>query len=135
MEKLDKFVELRRKYVSLYNEAFSKLEQIKTPYQAPEGNSSWHLYIIRLDLEKLTVGQKEIFEALQKENIGVNVHYIPVYYQQLGYQKGLCDNAEQLYEKIISLPLFPAMNEQDINDVISAVEKVISLYSKKRVIR
>ncbi|RKL68340.1 UDP-4-amino-4,6-dideoxy-N-acetyl-beta-L-altrosamine transaminase [Salipaludibacillus neizhouensis] len=134
LEKLDKFVGLRRKYVSLYNEAFSKLEQIKTPYQAPEGNSSWHLYIIRLNLEKLIGSRKEVFEALQNENIGVNVHYIPVYYQpyyhQLGYEKGLCPKAEELYEEIISLPLFPKMSEEDVNDVIEAVKKVLSLYSK-----
>lgn len=129
LKKLDKFVELRRKYVSIYNEAFSKLEQITTPYQAPNGDSSWHLYIIRLKLEKLSVGRKEIFEALQKENIGVNVHYMPVYYQpyyqEMGYRKGLCTEAEQLYEEIISLPLFPKMSEEDINDVIKAVKKVI----------
>ncbi|WP_252312057.1 UDP-4-amino-4,6-dideoxy-N-acetyl-beta-L-altrosamine transaminase [Sinobaca sp. H24] len=134
LEKLDEFVELRRKYVSFYNEAFSKLEQIKIPYQSPEGNSSWHLYIIRLKLETLTVSRKEIFEALQKENIGVNVHYIPVYYQpyyqQLGYKKGLCSKAEQLYEEIISLPLFPSMNDKDVNDVINAVKKIILLYSR-----
>lgn len=133
LEKLDKFVELRRKYVSLYNQAFSKLDQIKTPYQAPEGNSSWHLYIIRLNLEKLTAGRKEIFEALQKENIGVNVHYIPVYYQpyykELGYQKGICPHAEELYEEIITLPLFPKMTEEDVNDVIRSVKKVISYFS------
>ncbi|WP_100374045.1 UDP-4-amino-4,6-dideoxy-N-acetyl-beta-L-altrosamine transaminase [Bacillus sp. FJAT-45037] len=134
LEKLDKFVELRRKYVSLYNEAFSKLEQIKIPYQAPEVDSSWHLYIISLNLEKLSVSRKEVFEALQNENIGVNVHYIPVYYhpyyQQLGYEKGLCPKVEALYEKIISLPLFPKMSEEDVNDVIEVVKKVLSLYSK-----
>lgn len=134
LEKLDEFIELRRKYVNIYNEAFSKIEQIKIPYQSPEGNSSWHLYIIRLELEKLSVGRKEIFEALHKRNIGVNVHYIPVYYQpyyqELGYKKGLCSKAEELYEEIISLPLFPSMNEKDVNDVIEAVEKVINVYSK-----
>lgn len=134
LKKVDKFIKLRKEYVKLYNEAFSTYPQIAIPYQSPEGNSSWHLYIIRLNLEQLTVDRREIFEALQKENIGVNVHYIPVYYQpyyqKLGYQKGLCPNAEKLYEEIITLPLFPAMTKQDVNDVIEAVNKVISLYSK-----
>jgi len=69
---------------------------------------------------------------LQKENIGVQVHYIPVYYhpyyQKLGYSKGLCPNAEKIYEEILTLPLFPAMNMQDLKDVIHAVKKVVSYY-------
>jgi len=86
-----------------------------------------------LNLNKLKVGRKEIFEALQKENIGVNVHYIPVYYhpyyQRLGYKKGLCPDAESIYEKIITLPLFPLMTEQDVKDVIASVKKVLTYYS------
>jgi perosamine synthetase len=134
LKKIDRFVELRRKYVALYNMAFKEIPQITIPYQ-PEGyNSSWHLYIIRLNLEQLTVTRKEIFEALLLQNIGVNVHYIPVhllpYYQQLGYEKGICPNAEKLYEEIITLPLFPKMTEDDVIDVIVAVNKVINCYRK-----
>jgi len=134
LKKIDKFVELRKKYALKYDEAFKEINEIQTPYQYQYGSSSWHLYVIRLALEKLTGSRKEIFEALLNENIGVNVHYIPVhlqpYYQQLGYQKGICPNAEKLYEEIITLPLFPAMTEEDVNDVISAVNKVINYYRK-----
>lgn len=134
LKKIDKFVYLRKKYAAMYNEAFSEIDEIQTPYQDPNGSSSWHLYIIRLDLEKLSGTRKEIFEALLNENIGVNVHYIPVYYQpyysKLGYKRGICPNAEQLYEEIITLPLFPAMTEDDVNDVISAVKKVVNKYRK-----
>lgn len=134
LKKIDKFVYLRKKYAAMYNEAFSEVDEIQTPYQDPNGSSSWHLYIIRLDLEKLSGTRKEIFEALLNENIGVNVHYIPVYYQpfysQLGYKRGLCPNAEKLYEEIITLPLFPAMTEDDVNDVILAVKKVVNKYRK-----
>lgn len=134
LKKIDKFVDLRKKYVSMYNDAFKEIDEIQIPYQDPKGLSSWHLYIIRLDLEKLSGNRKDIFEALLKENIGVNVHYIPVhllpYYSQLGYQRGICPNAEKLYEEIITLPLFPAMTEDDVNDVISAVNKVLNYYRK-----
>lgn len=134
LKKIDKFVELRRKYVAMYNEAFKDMDEIITPFQHEDGQSSWHLYIIRLKLDKLTVSRREIFEALQQQNIGVNVHYIPVhlqpYYQQLGYQKGICPNAEKLYREIITLPLFPAMNEEDVNDVIKAVKRTIDHYKK-----
>ncbi|WP_374120521.1 UDP-4-amino-4,6-dideoxy-N-acetyl-beta-L-altrosamine transaminase [Neobacillus sp. PS3-40] len=134
LSKIDRFVELRKKYVSMYNDAFKDLHAIQIPYQVKDGSSSWHLYIIRLKREKLLVSRKQIFEALLNENIGVNVHYIPVhlqpYYQKLGYQRGICPNAEKLYEEIITLPLFPAMTEDDVQDVIKAVTKVIRLYSK-----
>lgn len=134
LKKIDRFVELRRKYVAMYNKAFKEIPQINIPYQEKCCSSSWHLYIIRLNLEQLTVTRKEIFEALLLQNIGVNVHYIPVhllpYYQQLGYEKGICPNAEKLYEEIITLPLFPKMKEDDVNDVIAAVNKVINRYRK-----
>ncbi|GAA0434783.1 UDP-4-amino-4,6-dideoxy-N-acetyl-beta-L-altrosami ne transaminase [Lentibacillus halophilus] len=134
LNKIDSFVEKRKEYVSMYNKAFNDIGEIETPYQDSKGSSSWHLYVIRLNLEELTVDRKQIFEALLKENIGVNVHYIPVhlqpYYQQLGYKRGLCPIAELLYEEIITLPLFPAMTEKDVNDVIKAVKKVIQHYRK-----
>ncbi|WP_339227477.1 UDP-4-amino-4,6-dideoxy-N-acetyl-beta-L-altrosamine transaminase [Oceanobacillus sp. FSL K6-2867] len=133
LKKLSNFLEKRREYAKKYTEAFSEIETLITPYQQDECNSSWHLYIIQLDTARLKTNRSEIFKALQTENIGVNVHYIPVYlhpfYQQIGYKKGLCPNAEKLYEEIITLPLFPAMSEQDLNDVIAGVKKVISYYS------
>jgi len=92
------------------------------------------LYVIRLSLERLSVGRAEVFKALRAENIGVNVHYIPVpwhpYYQKLGYTKGQWPVAENAYEQIISLPIFPKMNDQDVDDVIRAVRKVIRIYAK-----
>ncbi|MCG3084806.1 UDP-4-amino-4,6-dideoxy-N-acetyl-beta-L-altrosamine transaminase [Anoxybacillus sp. LAT_35] len=134
LKKIDQFIELRRKYVAMYNEAFRDIEEITVPFQHEDGESSWHLYIIRLNLDRLTASRREIFEALQQQNIGVNVHYIPVhlqpYYQQLGYKKGICPNAEKLYEEMITLPLFPAMSEKDVNDVIKAVKRTIDYYRK-----
>ncbi|WP_235356969.1 UDP-4-amino-4,6-dideoxy-N-acetyl-beta-L-altrosamine transaminase [Bacillus alveayuensis] len=134
LKKIDKFIEFRRKYVAMYNKAFQDIDEVITPFQHEDGESSWHLYIIRLNLDKLTASRREIFEALQQQNIGVNVHYIPVhlqpYYQQLGYQKGICPKAEKLYEEIITLPLFPAMSEEDAHDVIKAVKRTIDYYKK-----
>lgn len=134
LKKIDRFIELRRKYVALYNEAFKDIDEIITPFQHEDGQSSWHLYVIRLKLDKLKASRREIFEALQQQNIGVNVHYIPVhflpYYQKLGYKKGICPNAEKLYEEIITLPLFPGMSEKDVNDVIKAVQRTIDYYRK-----
>ena len=131
-EKLKKFVKGRRKYVTSYNEAFRDLTGVIIPKQNPDTNSSWHLYILQLILEELNADRKQIFKALRAENIGVNVHYIPVYYhpyyQKRGYQKGICPNAEYLYERFITLPLFPKMTVEDCNNTIEAVIKVINYY-------
>lgn len=134
MSKIDDFITRRREIVRQYNEAFKDLKEIVTPFEAVFSNSGWHIYVIKVKPELLTVTRKEIFEALQAENIGVNVHYLPVYlhpyYRDLGYAKGICPNAEELYENMITLPLFPSMSNEDVNDVVVAVKKVIDYYRK-----
>lgn len=132
LSKLDSFIKIRKKYVEIYNMEFGTLSEISIPKQLHNTFSSWHLYIIRLNTRLLKCNRKEVYEALQKENIGVNVHYIPVhlhpFYQKLGYEKGICPQAEKLYEEIITLPLFPKMTEDDVWDVINAVKKVLLFY-------
>ncbi len=134
LKKLEKFVARRKEIVAQYNQAFKEIEGVVIPYQDKYADSSWHLYVIQLELDKLKVGRKEIFEALKELNIGVNVHYIPVYYfpyyQKLGYQKGLCPNAEHLYERMITLPLFPQMTDVDVERVINSVSRVLGTYRK-----
>lgn len=134
LKKLDGFVNRRKEIIEAYNKAFEQISQVQIPYQLPETDSSWHLYVLKLNLDQLTVSRKEVFEALQKLNIGVNVHYIPVhtlpYYEQLGYKKGSLPHAEKLYEEIISLPVFPLMKDQDVEDVIEAVKFIIEKYRK-----
>jgi perosamine synthetase len=135
LKKIDRFVSRRKKYVEMYNEAFREVKQFTTPFQFKDSDSSWHLYIIKLDLDTLSVSRKEIFQALQAKNIGVNVHYIPVhllpYYKEMGHKNGDYPIAEDLYERIISLPLFPAMEEKDVQDVIDAVKETIGEYSRE----
>lgn len=134
ISKLDKFLGRRREIAEKYNSYLKNIDGIILPYQASYSKSSWHLYVIQIELEKFKVGRREIFEALRAENIGVNVHYIPVYYhpyyQRLGYKKGLCPTAERLYERIITLPLYPKMNDKDIQDVVNALEKVLNYYRR-----
>ncbi len=134
MSKIDEFITRRREIVKQYNEAFKDIKEIVMPFEAEFSNSGWHIYVIKVKPESLTVTRKEIFEALQAENIGVNVHYLPVYlhpyYRDLGYAKGICPNAEELYENMITLPLFPSMSNEDVNDVVVAVKKVIDYYRK-----
>lgn len=137
-KKLDKFIERRRDISKIYNKAFDGIPEIVTPYEKKDVSSAHHLYVIQLNLEKLKVGRKRIFDALRSENIGVHVHYIPIhlqpYYQKtFGYKKGDFPIAENFYEKAITLPLFPRMSEKDVDDVICAVKKVIENYRVKGV--
>jgi len=124
----------RRAIAARYADAFKWLEPVRTPVQSGGAVSSWHLYPIRLRLDRLDCNRAEIFRALRAENIGVNVHYIPVpwhpYYQRLGYAKGQWPVAEQAYAELISLPMFAAMTDQDVDDVVTAVEKVIRAHQR-----
>ena len=134
LKKLPAWLARRRAIAACYQAAFAAVPEIERPTALPECESAWHLYVIRLNLDQLRVGRAEVFRALRAENIGVNVHYIPVpwhpYYQKLGYTKGQWPVAEQTYERLISLPLFPAMTDQDVEDVIQAVKKVVEAYAR-----
>jgi dTDP-4-amino-4,6-dideoxygalactose transaminase len=134
LKKLNGWVQRRREIATQYTSAFSALREIELPATLSDRESAWHLYVIRLNLECLRAGRREVFKALRAENIGVNVHYIPVpwhpYYQRLGYVRGHWPMAENAYERIISLPIFPAMTDSDVCDVITAVSKVISHFRK-----
>ncbi|GAF65676.1 UDP-4-keto-6-deoxy-N-acetylglucosamine [Bacillus sp. TS-2] len=131
LKKIESFIKKRQQIASLYNEAFKELEGLIIPSQLPNTTSGWHLYVIRLDLSKFKVNRKVIFDSLRAENIGVHVHYIPVYkhpyYQQMGLNSS-CFHAEHLYNEMITLPLYPDMNKQDVKDVIKAVNKVLKEY-------
>jgi dTDP-4-amino-4,6-dideoxygalactose transaminase len=133
LKKLDKFIHRRREIVEMYNEVFKNIEEIIIPYEKQDVKSGWHIYVIRLKLNRLKTTRREMFEALRAENIGVQVHYIPVYYypyyQKLGYKRGLCPNAERYYEGAITLPLFPKMSDRDVNKVIVTLKKIIHQHS------
>lgn len=135
MNKLEKFADRRKEIVKMYDEAFAKIPEIIVQKEIPESDTCRHLYIIRLDLDKLNCSRREFFDAMSAENVQCQVHYIPVYwfpyYKHLGYERGLCPNAEEIYKGIMSIPLYPAMSDCDVKDVISAVKKVAEWYSKR----
>lgn len=134
LAKIDKFICRRKEIVKRYDEAFADLPEIILQQEIPESDSCRHLYIIRLALDKLKCTRREFFDAMSAENVQCQIHYVPVYwfpyYRHLGYEKGLCPNAEEVYKGIISIPLYPAMTDQDVEDVITAVRKVIYAYKK-----
>lgn len=134
LDKLSAFSKRRKEIVERYNEAFSEIPELFVQQEIPESDTTRHLYILRLKLETLTCSRREFFEAMAAEGICCNVHYIPVYYhpyyEKMGYQKGVCPQAEKLYEEIMSLPLYYAMADEDVEDVIHAVKKVVEYYRK-----
>lgn len=134
LDKLPLFKERRRKISRRYDEAFGKMQGIILQKEIEGSDTARHLYILQLDLDALKGTRKDVFEALKGENILCNVHYIPVYYfeyyQKMGYKKGLCPKAEQLYERIITLPLYYGMTDEDVESVIEGVKKVLNYYRK-----
>lgn len=135
LKRLDENLRRRREIAQQYSTAFANLRGVIVPAVRADADPAWHLYPIRLDLERLTVDRAQVFRALRAENIGVNVHYIPVhlhpyYRDRFGFRGGEYPVAEDAYDRLISLPMFHAMTGQDAQDVIDAVTKVVSSYSR-----
>jgi perosamine synthetase len=132
--KLEGFLARREAIAARYDEALGGLPGLTLPAVAADVRHAWHLYPVLLDLERLSADRRTVFSALRAEGIGVNVHYIPVYwhpyYRGLGYEKGLCPRAEAAYERLLSLPMFPAMADRDVDDVVAAVRKVLGHFAR-----
>lgn len=134
LSKLPKFSARRKEIVKKYDEVFSQMPELVVQREIPESDTTRHLYILRLNPEKLTCSRREFFDALYAENTCPQVHYLPVYwhsyYEKLGYEKGLCHNAEKYYEEVMSIPLYYSLTDADVEDVIHAVKKVVNHYRK-----
>lgn len=135
LNKLESFQKRRREIVKVYNRELQSIDEITIPFVKNDIKHSWHLYVIQIETKNLKVDRDYIFKALREENIGVNVHYIPVHYhsyyqEKFGLKKGILPNVEELFPRIISIPIFQKMSDDDIYDVINALEKVISYYRK-----
>ncbi len=134
LDKLDRFADRRKTLVARYDKAFCEVPEITVQKEIPMSDTVRHLYILQFNIEMLKCGRKEIYEALKAEGVGVNVHYIPVYtfpyYRNLGYAPGSCPNAERLYERIISIPLYYGLTDEQQDSVIKAVKKVINYYRR-----
>jgi perosamine synthetase len=134
LKKLEENLARRREIAARYKIAFHDIEAVTAPEVCPDINPAWHLYPIRLNLEKLSADRGEVCRALRAENIGVNVHYIPVhlhpyYRDRLGHRAGEYPIAEDAYQRLISLPMFHGMSAADVDDVVAAVRKVAAARS------
>lgn len=133
LRKLPGWVARRQAIARMYDLAFADLAAVTPLYTQPDVSHAYHLYVVRFDLAQLEADRSAVFQALRAEGIGVNVHYIPVhlhpfYRERFGTCVGQCPVAEAAYAEILSLPIFPLMRDQDVQDVVTAVTKVVEAY-------
>ncbi len=133
LHRLDANLARRSEIATRYTEAFLELPGVTCPRVKADVQPAWHLYPLRLDLARASCGREEIFRALKVEGVGVNVHYLPIhlhsyYRSRFGNRRGEYPIAEQAYEALISLPMFPAMADDDVQDVLDAVRKVTRFF-------
>lgn len=135
LKKCRSFAAARRRIAAAYSEAFADLGEIRTPVEERNKEHAWHLYVIRLELDRLTINRREFIEALRERNIGSSVHFIPLhlhpfYRQQFGYQATDFPKAAHAYERIVSLPIYPNMTDADVSDVIGAVRSIVERHRR-----
>jgi dTDP-4-amino-4,6-dideoxygalactose transaminase len=135
LTRLASFQERRRAIVDRYNDAFAELEQLELPVHRPNVEHAWHLYAVRLRTETLSIGRDRFIAEMNERKIGVSVHFIPVhihpyYRDKYGWKPDHFPVAFEAYERIVTLPLYPRMSDQDVADVIEAVHDVIGRHRR-----
>jgi len=130
MKRLPEFTKRRQELVAFYNREFSQIPEVSYQYGLTPEDTTRHLYVLRFDVDALGKDRRFIFEALRAENIGVNVHYLPVYrlpyYANLGYDPECCPEANKYYNECVTLPLHCCLSNEDAQHVVDAVKKVIA---------
>jgi len=135
LAKLERMQGIRLEIAERFNEEFGKMPELEIPVTEDYARHAWHLYILKLNLEKLSIDRTDFIEELKKEQIGTSVHFIPLtmhpYYRDTyGFKEGDFPQAETTFERIISLPLYPKMSKQDTEDVIEAVKRIVERFRK-----
>lgn len=135
LKKCNAFFAARKRIAEAYNDGFADLPEVVTPACRPGLQHAWHLYVIQLDLDRLTITRKEFIEELKMANIGTSVHFIPLhlhpyYRDQFGYRPDDFANAACAFERIISLPIYPKMTDGDVDDVICAVRSIVEKHRR-----
>jgi dTDP-4-amino-4,6-dideoxygalactose transaminase len=136
LRKLEQFIDRRTLYARLYHQAFAGMEEVELPPDRPNCRHAWHLYILRLNLDKLRISRDEFIEDLRRQGIGTSVHFIPIplhpFFAQLPLARYPCPRALALYPRIVSLPLYPAMTEEQVHHVARCVVNVLKRSRRAR---
>lgn len=135
LRKLEGFQERRRAVVRAYNDAFSNIDALQPPVERPEVEHAWHLYVLRLQLDALSIDRNRFAKELTDRNIGTSVHFIPIhlhpyYRDKYGYVPSDYPVAYQNFMRMLSLPLNPSLTDQDVGDVIEAVLDVVKKHQR-----
>jgi len=133
LRKQEEFIEKRAHYARFYNEAFANVPEVEVPPESASDRHSWHLYSLRLNLDMLNIDRAQFMRELRRRQIGASVHFIPIplhpaykAFAQLAHNH--CPRALDLYKRLVSLPLYPAMTEAQLNHVATAVKEVIDAH-------
>lgn len=135
LKKFDEMQRRRKEIAEKYNGSLEKIAEIITPYVTEDVDHAWHLYPIQVRDDLLSIGRDRFIEALEAENIGTSVHFIPVhmfdyYERKYGFEPDDFPIAKSVYEREISIPIYPKMNDRDVKDVITAIQKIVEYYKR-----
>jgi dTDP-4-amino-4,6-dideoxygalactose transaminase len=127
--KLEQFIQRRALYAGIYNHAFDGLQEVELPPDNPRCRHAWHLYILRLNLQRLKIDRAQFIDELRQKGIGTSVHFIPIplhrFFARLPLAKNPCPQALLLFPRIVSLPLYPAMTEDQVHYVAQSVREIV----------
>jgi perosamine synthetase len=136
LRKLERFIEARTRHAKLYHELLGDVDEIELPESGSDCRHAWHLYMLRLSTDKLRINRSEFIEQLRARNIGASVHFIPIplhpFFSQMPQMAASSPNALALYPRLVSLPLYPSLTEEQVHRISSAVKEIVRL-SRKRV--
>ncbi len=139
LQKLERFIAARRARAELYREKLAGVEEVETPSECPYGRHAWHLYVLRLNLEKLAIGRDEFIDRLRRRRVGASVHFIPIqlhpfFADRAGLRQNQCPRSLELYQRIVSLPLYPSLTGEEVGRVASAVRDIVAGARKTRAV-
>lgn len=137
LRKLDRFIETRTRYAGLYNHLLGGVEEVELPPDRPDSRHAWHLYMLRLKLEELQITRDEFITELRERGIGSSVHFIPIPLHRFfapfaNRPENRCPRALALYPRLVSLPLYPAMSEAEIEFVAESTRDILQKARKRR---
>jgi dTDP-4-amino-4,6-dideoxygalactose transaminase len=140
LKKLPAFQKRRREVVQAYNLAFQDIPELELPVERPEVESAWHLYVVRLNLDRLSIDRASYIEELRARKIGTSVHFIPLhlhpyYRDKYGYRPEDFPIAYGSYQRIVTLPLHPRLSEEDVARIIGAVKEVVAVFRRRKMWR